>query len=128
MFCLDTSVVVEILRGNMEVVDKLDVLLGESDTFVTSVTLCELYKGACGHAKVEEKMDAVEKFTESVYVLDLDKKFSKCFGDFWQHLRRKGNPIGDFDVLIASIVKANNLTLITRDKHFKKLGIKVVVV
>lgn len=128
MYCFDTSIVVDILRNDKRVVNKINSLVGDSDIFITSITLCELYKGAYGHANTQEKIKIIEEFLESVYMLDLDKKSSKCFGEFWQELRKKGNTINDFDVLIASIVKSENLILITRDDHFKSLGIKSVVV
>ena len=42
-------------------------------------------------------------------------------------LKKKGSLSNDFDLIIAAIVKANDLTLVTRDKHFENLGVKVEV-
>ena len=34
-------------------------------------------------------------------------------------LKNKGSMVGEFDILIASIARANNEELVTRDEHFE---------
>jgi tRNA(fMet)-specific endonuclease VapC len=128
MYCLDTNIIIDIFRNEGGIAEKVNSLLNSNDFFITSITLCELYKGAFGHANSEEKLKKLEEFLDNVQLITLNKDSSKEFGKLWQKLKENGKLINYFDVLIASIVKAENLTLITRDKDFKDLGIKVVII
>jgi tRNA(fMet)-specific endonuclease VapC len=128
MYCLDTNIIIDIFRNEGGIAEKVNSLLNSNDFFITSITLCELYKGAFGHANSEEKLKKLDEFLDNVQLITLNKDSSKEFGKLWQKLKENGKLINYFDVLIASIVKAENLTLITRDKDFKDLGIKVVII
>ena len=50
-------------------------------------------------------------------VLDLTKEAAEIFGK----AARQGGQIGDLDTLIASIVLAHGETLVTRDRHFRRV-------
>ena len=126
-YCVDTNIIIDILRGDSKVAEKINVKTSEGDGFfVTPVSLCELFRGAYGHAKSEEKVLSAESIIEIFNVLDFSIDSCKIFGQFYAKLSRSGKVTNEFDLMIASIVKANNLILITRDKkHFEGLGIKV---
>jgi tRNA(fMet)-specific endonuclease VapC len=56
-------------------------------------------------------------------VLSLDDKVMDYFGKFKAELRRKGQLIGDIDLLIASVAVSNNLTLVTNNtRHFERIS------
>ena len=47
MYCLDTSIIIDIFHGDTDLVGRLEELKEESfDFYITPMTLCELYKGA----------------------------------------------------------------------------------
>jgi predicted nucleic acid-binding protein len=127
MYCLDTNIIIDIFRGDEKIIKKVEKIWDEG-VFVTSITVCELYKGAYGHLNFEEKIKIVDDFLENTRIISEDFHSCKKFGEMWQHLKKRGNQIGDFDLIIGSIIEVNNLTLITRDRHFKKLGINVILI
>ena len=129
MYCLDTNVIIEIIRGDEELTKKIQNLLDKGiNFFITAVSLCELYKGAYGHAKPDEKIRVLEDFISNFELLSLNKESSQEFGKSYKLLEKAGSITKEFDLMIASIVKVNNLILVTRDKkHFEGLGIKVEV-
>jgi predicted nucleic acid-binding protein len=126
MYCLDTNVIIDIFRGDEKIISKIEKYWNEK-IFITSITLCELYKGVYGHKKIEEKLKILEDFLTNIEIICEDNTSCKEFGKIYQKLRNKGIKVGDFDILIASIIKSNNLTLITRDKDFKKIDIKTII-
>jgi len=126
MYCIDTNIAIDFLRGESEVIKKLS-LLREEGIYMTSISLCELFKGVFLSSKSESNLKIVEAFIESNGILDLDKESSREFGNLFSRLNKIGKMIPEADLMIASIVKANNIALITRDKkHFENLGIEVI--
>ena len=127
MYCLDTNIIIDIFRGEEKVISKIEDIWGKS-IFITSITACELYKGAYGHKNSEDKIKIVNEFIKNVEIVSEDQMSCKEFGRIWQNLRKKGSQIGDFDILIGSIVKTNNLIFVTKDKHFKKIDMEVLII
>jgi len=127
MYCLDTSVIIDIFRGNEEVIKEIEKIWTE-EIFVTSISLCELYKGAYGHSNFKEKINLIEEFIKNLKVLSLNSNSCKEFGNLSSELKKNGKEVNDFDIIIASIVKSNNLVLVSRDKHFKNFQIKALFV
>lgn len=126
MYCIDTNVAIDFLRGESEIIKKIS-SLREEGICLTSVSLCELFKGVFLSSKSESDLKIVEAFVESNGILDLDKESSSEFGRLFSKLNKIGKMIPEADLMIASIVKANNIALITRDKkHFENLGIEVI--
>ncbi len=128
MYCLDTNVIVDVLRGDEKLKEKFEMASNDYKLFITPITLCELFRGAFGHAKAEDKIRILELFISNFYLLEFDISACKEFGRFCLNLKNIGRKVNEFDLMIASIVKVNNLILITRDKkHFENIGIKVEV-
>ncbi len=125
MFCLETSVVVDFLRGKKEIVEGVSKLIEEGEVFITTISLCELYKGVYQSSKAEKESEILENFVGELNVLEHNVESCRNFGETYADLEKMGLTIKDFDLMIASIVKANDMILITRDKkHFENTGVK----
>ncbi len=62
-------------------------------------------------------------FFRKVKVLLLDQDAADRFGKIKANLRRKGEIIGDFDILIASIALSHDETLVTNNTdHFERIS------
>lgn len=127
MYCLDTNIFVDWLRGD----SKLDVKIKsvqDEGIFMTSVTLCELYRGAYLSSKKDHSLAIIEDLLEDIEIIELTKDACKEFGKDFASLDKLGVRTQDSDLMIASIAKAHNLILITRDKkHFANIDIKLEV-
>jgi tRNA(fMet)-specific endonuclease VapC len=126
MYCLDTNIILDIFRGDNRLKSKIDAI-AYSDIFISTITLCELYKGAFAHHDFEKKVKEVDDFVSSFAMAPMDENSCKEFGKMYTQLKKEGTLIPEFDMMIASIVKVNSFILVTRDKHFKKCPIKVEV-
>lgn len=118
VYLLDTSTIIDYLRGKQPVVELLNTIEGELHS--SYVCLAELYEGiyrVTNSAKVEE---SVNKFFASLsFVYGIDAKVAQKFGEIRAGLKRKGEIIEDLDLILAATCLVNNLTLITANKkHF----------
>lgn len=121
-YFLDTSIIIDYLRGKTNIVKKIDDLNGN----LTSSYLClaELFEGI-NYSKNREKAKKIilNFFQGMSKVFGIDEKISEKFGELRKDLRKKGKLIEDIDIFIASTCIVNNLILVTLNKkHFKKIA------
>ena len=70
-YCLDTNIVIDFLRNKPLVVDSIRKMEGE-DLFVTSITLCELYKGAFLSSRIQDSLQFINQFKTSVHFIQFE--------------------------------------------------------
>jgi tRNA(fMet)-specific endonuclease VapC len=117
-FLLDTNIVIDIFDGNMEIAKKVSKL---SEFYISSVVLGELYVGVNRVTNKAKHLKKVDDFLQLCTVLDIDSTTAKHYGEIVAILYKKGKPIPSNDVWIAASAAQHNLTLISRDKHFKEI-------
>ncbi len=123
MYCLDTNIIIDLLQGNEEIINKLKAIESE-DLFVTPITLFELFKVSDN----EEEYNIIENLVSQFSILDFNIEVGKTFGRMFIKLKKIGKMIPEEDLMIASFVKYNNIIFLTRDKkHFENTGIKIEV-
>jgi len=115
MICLDTSIIIEIFDGNKHIEKKLS-NISSQELSINPIILCELYKGAVHSNITEKRLNFIEKLLQEVDLLNFNEHACKIFGEDYIKLKNIGKPIKDNDLIIASICKAHNATLITADK------------
>lgn len=123
MTCLDTDFIIDLLRRKSEAEKKLEDLTTEGDKLTTTpLNASELYKGAYNSSRPIEEAKKVRHLLETLDILEFSIAASETFGKLSIELRRKGNDIGDFDLLIASIALTHGEPLLTKNaKHFSKV-------
>lgn len=86
----------------------------------------ELYKGAyiSGNSK---NLVKVRTLLELFIVLPVDETIYEAFGRIAAGLYISGNPLGDFDEVIAATALCNEGEIITRDRHFETVrGLTII--
>ena len=122
MFLLDTDTCVFWLRGRAAVHVRL-AAVGPEALSISAVTLAELRYGADCSAQPDANHRAIDDFVSGVDVLAVDADIARAFGEIKAQLRRLGNLIEDFDLLLAATALTNDLTLITNNTaHFGRVG------
>lgn len=120
-YLVDTSVIIDYLRGKEQAVELLNTIQGE----LTSSYFCfaELYEGIYRSKNKDKAEKVIQTFFHSlsgVYVLD--DQIAKKFGQLRAQLKQQGNVIEDIDLFIAATSLVYNLTLITFNKrHFSHI-------
>ncbi len=122
-FLLDTNIIAYWLNGDTSIAAKID-MAGE--VHIPIIVVGELYYGALYSTHIQKNIKDIHSLTGNYNVLLIDEKTTAVYGQIKAVLRKKGKPIPENDIWIAAIAQQHNLTLVTRDKHFKEIsGLKL---
>jgi len=126
MFLLDTDTIIYALKGNESVVKNLQKHLQDS-LKISVITLMELYYGAYKSQKVESNLAKIKTLEHALDVIPNQLEMAEIFGMLKSKLEKKGLPLDDFDLTLASTALTHNLTFVTNnEKHFKRIdGLKL---
>ena len=118
---LDSDIIIGFLRNDEEIVKEIEELREkETKLSTTSVNVMEILKGFFALNKKEEK---ILEFINNLTILNFDFNSSMIAAEIFDELKRKGQIIDSLDLLIASVVIANNETLWTKNnKHFNRIS------
>ncbi len=122
MKCLDTDLLIAILRGKEEAYNKVTKIDEESRGATTAINAFEIFFGAYRSAMKSENVKEAVKLLERLELIPFDLASSRKAGELTAELREKGQPIDYRDAMIAGITIENDLTLVTRNKsHFSRI-------
>ena len=98
-------------------------LVPPQQQFTSAITIGEMVCGALRSNRPEALLARFEEDVLPFYtVLPFDFEGAKVYGKISSDLERKGRPIDEADLRIASIALANNLTLVTDNvRHFVRI-------
>ena len=118
----DSNVCITAMRNrNANVVHKLRTTPA-ADIALCDVVKAELWYGAYRSGRFEINEAILETFFTPYVSLSFDEKAAKIFGRIRRELELVGTPIGPYDLLIAAIALANNLTLVTHNtREFSRI-------
>ncbi|MEH2228307.1 MAG: type II toxin-antitoxin system VapC family toxin [Nostoc sp.] len=115
-YLLDTDTCIYWLKGRQPVRDKL-LAVGWDEVCICVITAAELYYSAYNSNRVSENLGNAEDFIQNLSVLSLTDPALRKYGELKAELRRIGQIIAEFDLLIASVALAENYTLVTNNTH-----------
>lgn len=120
-YILDTNTCIYWLKGKEDIRMKVK-QVGVDNLKITIITLAELRYGAYNSQKVRENLKNIDNFLRKIRVLPLDEEATNRFGKIKVELRRSGQMIEDFDIMIASITLSHHGILVTNNlEHFKRI-------
>jgi predicted nucleic acid-binding protein len=125
MYLLDTDILSNLLRRSPSpaLITKLATVPPEQQA-TSSITLGELVYGAY---RLEDRAAALlqrldETLLPNLPVVPFDASATRRYGETRAELERRGTPIGDADLRIASIALDRDLTVVTGNvRHFEKV-------
>lgn len=110
-YLLDTNIVIAFLKGHSQVIDKFR--RHHYECVVSSIVMYELYFGAEKSQRKAQNHENIEKLPFGR--IDFSKKDGHQAAIIRNDLRKRGTPIGVYDLLIAGQAVNRNLTLITNN-------------
>ena len=124
-YLLDTNICVYFLKG----LYNLDQKIAKAETencFVSEITIAELKFGVENSENKEKNQKTVDDFVSKFTIIPIFNSLD-IYAKEKARLRKKGNPLDDFDLLIGSTAISNNLILVTRNvSDFERLdGIEI---
>lgn len=127
MVCLDTTFLIDVLRGRA-LVEQLEKQLPLQKNMITvaSPSVMELVKGlhlaATALRVTKRELSRITEIISSLEVLSLDKDSAVLAGEIEAFLVNAGATIDLEDIMIAAIAIKNDESLVTRNaKHFKRI-------
>jgi len=123
MIFLDTDILSYYFSGNMQIRDKMKNVISDGiQICLTSINVYEILKGLRynNNEKIEKSFNG---FISNITVYSLDDEATHKAAEIYAALRKSGKPLGDADILIASIVIVNFGKLITNNvKHYQNIS------
>lgn len=129
MYLFDTDAVSQVIKRSPSIpfIRKLASTDIEQQ-FTTTITVGELVYGAFKSNRPEFFIEKLEKLVwPNIQILPFDEGSAKVYGKLRADMQRKGTPLIEADLRIASIAMHYGLIVITGNtKHFSKVpGLKV---
>lgn len=115
---LDSNFVIELLRGNLAA---QGLLAAAEQVFVPATVMGELFHGAEVSNRREAKMTEAEEFASRSNLLPCDLQTARHYGGIRGALQVRGRPIPDNDIWIAALAQQHDLTVATKDAHFREV-------
>ena len=120
-YLLDTNICIYHIKGLYDIDKKIEEV-GIESCFLSEITIAELKFGVENSENKEKNKEEVEKFIKLFQVIPI----SPCLDTYAAEkakLKKQGNLIDDFDLLIGCTAIANDFILVTRNvKHFERLS------
>jgi tRNA(fMet)-specific endonuclease VapC len=120
-YLIDTDWVIDHLNQIDHVVNRLKELRPQG-LALSIISLAELSEGVQYSRDPGRSQQTLDAFLEDVSVLGIDEEICKIFGRERGRLRKAGQLIGDFDLLIAATGLHYGLTVLTNNRqHFERV-------
>jgi hypothetical protein len=128
MVCLETTFIVDLLRGKHAVKEIKDELDGtESLLTIAAPTIMEVWTGALLSNMTAHEKAKINELLSSLVILHLDERSSKEAGEIEAELIKSGKIAQTEDVMIAGIARINGERIVTRDADYARIpGLKIL--
>ena len=120
-FLLDTNICIYHLKGLFGMDNKIE-RAGIENCFLSEITLAELKFGIENSEHKEKNRKKIEPFIKLFQIIPIISCFD-IYAKEKARLKKQGQLIDDFDLLIGCSAISNDLILVTRNvKHFNRLS------
>ncbi len=117
IYLLDTCVVSDFIKGDRRTLERVKGTF-PNNIAVSSITTMEIAYGlALNPEKAKKIQPMLSDFLKAVSILPFEEKDGDCSGKIRSFLRRKGMPIGGYDVLLAGTALNRGLILVTSNLY-----------
>jgi len=119
---LDTSILIAFLRGEEDVVAKVEEYLEEFDRLSLSIiTYYEILRGL-KYMGNEKKLRDFEELMDKSEIITLDREIIDKASGIYADLKRRGELVEDADILIAASCPVEGMILVTdNEEHFRRI-------
>lgn len=119
----DTSFVVDLLRGDADAAQRLELLERERvPEKVSAVTVLELHEGVRRSETPRETRESILEVLDSKTIVDADRDVMREAGRISGELHDRGEPIEREDCIVAATAMAEDEPVVTRNvDHFERV-------
>jgi tRNA(fMet)-specific endonuclease VapC len=120
-YLLDTNMASYVIKGNVPNVRERLLKVPMAEVGISVVTEAELRYGIARRPDAARLRIAVEEFLVRVEVLPWDSEAAKHYAELRADLEKKGEPMGNLDIMIAAHALAAEVVLVTHDRGFRRV-------
>ena len=120
-YLLDTNMASYVIKGNVQNVRERLLKVPMAEVGISVVTEAELRYGIARRPDAARLRIAVEEFLLRVEVLPWDSEAAKHYAELRADLEKKGEPMGNLDIMIAAHALAAEVVLVTHDRGFRRV-------
>lgn len=115
---IDTNIAIKLLNGD----EAIDRCLSEySEICLPVIVVGELLFGALNSKHAEQNLARHKKLIQKINILEISESTANTYAKTRLILKKKGKPIPENDLWIASLCIEHKLPLISDDGHFKEV-------
>jgi tRNA(fMet)-specific endonuclease VapC len=119
-YLLDTNICIHFFKGKFNLIEKFNEV-GIENCAISEITLAELTFGAENSDNPKKNHQIVDQFVEFLTILPILDAIP-IYAKEKARLRKIGQMISDFDLLIACTALANNLIMVTENtREFSRI-------
>lgn len=115
IYLLDTNACIGYLNGKAVGILRRLPTIPPTDIAVCSIVKAELYFGAMQSTNPTQTLRQQQNFLNQFVSLPFDDQATLFYARIRAQLERSGTPIGSYDLQIAAIALAHDLTLVTHN-------------
>ena len=120
-YLLDTNICIYFIKGQYELNRKI-AEIGEENCFISEMTVAELKFGIENSKTVEAMRIIVEAFILKFPIIPIYNSLD-IYAREKARLRKTGQLIDDFDILIGATAVANDMIMVTNNvSHLNRIG------
>ena len=124
-YLLDTNICIHFLGNEYNIKEKIE-KAGLENSLVSEITIAELKFGAENSQNKEKNKKTIDDFLKKFPIIPIFNSLD-IYAKEKARLRKKGQPLDDFDLLIGATAISNDFILITRNvSDFERMdGIEI---
>ncbi len=124
---IDTDILSLFFRNNVNVTKNFRTYLNQYNYLnISIITYYEILSGL-KHRDSQRRLNYFLEFISYHKILPVTKDSMEISAEIYAKLRNKGKPVDDIDLLIAGVVIANELVLVTHNtKHFQRIETLII--
>lgn len=126
-YLLDTNICIYLIKKHPPEVLARFQQIQLKQLHISTITVFELYFGIEKNNSQQRNLAALENFIAPLTIVDFSVEAAKKAAKIRSTLQKQGTPIGAYDVQIAAIAVAENMTLLTNNvREFERVkGLKL---
>lgn len=119
-YLLDTNICIYYMKGLFDLDKKIN-KIGSENCYISEITLAELKFGVENSERKSKNKFALDIFLNGITIIPIYNSLD-FYASEKARLRKKGNTVDDFDLLIGASAVSNDMILVTNNiKHFKHI-------
>jgi tRNA(fMet)-specific endonuclease VapC len=120
-FLVDTDWTADFLNGRPAARDLIS-SFGRDGFAISILTYAELFEGVADLPSGDRRRADLDDLAQNTDLVGVDDETARGFGTLRSRLRAQGQLIGDMALLIAAAALRNDMTLVSRDRHFERIS------